>query len=93
VSERCIVCDSALPDPARAPYVFFRGGRRVFCGHACRVAFKREPERYVPHADPSPIPPPPVAPRAKLFRVRTASGITRDVDQQVEDVDTHDTDL
>lgn len=71
---QCVVCARPIADPARAPYVFFRGGRRVFCGHPCRVTFKRAPETFVPMADVV-LAPEPARPRPKLFVVRTAGAI------------------
>lgn len=46
----CVVCGGEVVEGEGRPgcAVYFRGARRVFCGGACRLAFKRDPERFVP---------------------------------------------
>jgi len=50
VTSSCPICSAPLPTgpDARAPGVYFRGARVAFCGSACLLVFKRDPERHAP---------------------------------------------
>ncbi len=67
-----------------APRLLFRGHRYFFCSSACRLAFKRAPERYADeHADAAVAVPPLVPPSTRPpspFRVARGGGVSPTAD-------------
>lgn len=71
----CAVCGAAVP--LQAPPLFYGGRSLRFCQMACRIAFKREPDRYAPVdlTRPSALVTPSRLPKTRgpsVFRVRGA---------------------
>lgn len=76
-NAECAVCGAAVETGGR-PGLSFMGRQWWFCGQACRLAFKREPERWAKArpeagraAGAGQVAPPPRTRGPSVFKVRT----------------------